>query len=175
MILFFILNVTENIVINMIYISLLLYVFCGIPRVVKSVRNVNLRKNIHRCGNSYCETAISYFKNICSGSKVTVQILVKFPGNEYRNIAVNSQMLEHRLQREDYWIKTLQSVYLYVLNQQTKFMCPNKSIGKLFLSLMMYGERYILTRKHSVENKNNLHPNLDRHFSKHFSTTGKQY
>ena len=51
-------------------------------------------------------------------------------------------MLE-RLQSEDYWMKKLRSVYPYVLNERTKFMNKDSSIGKLFPPLTSYGERFI--------------------------------
>ena len=35
-------------------------------------------------------------------SKFFVQVLEKLPANCYRNVTVDSQMFEYRLQREDY-------------------------------------------------------------------------
>lgn len=43
---------------------------------------------INRRGNSDCETAVNCFKNDCTGSKFSIEILEKLPGNSYRNGAV---------------------------------------------------------------------------------------
>ena len=55
----------------------------------------HLRMIINRRGNSDCETAVNCFKNDCTGSKFSIEILEKLPGNNYRNDAVDSQMLEY--------------------------------------------------------------------------------
>ena len=55
----------------------------------------HLRMIINRRGNSDCETAVNCFKNDCTGSKFSIEILEKLPGNSYRNGAVDSQMLEY--------------------------------------------------------------------------------
>ena len=68
--------------------------------LLKDYINVNLRMIINRRGNSDCETAINCFKNDCTGSKFSIEILEKLPGNGYRNSVVDSQMLEYRLQLE---------------------------------------------------------------------------
>ena len=68
--------------------------------LLKDYINVNLRMIINRRGNSDCETAINCFKNDCTGSKFSIEILEKLPGNGYRNNAVDSQMLEYGLQFE---------------------------------------------------------------------------
>ena len=49
--------------------------------------------------------------NICQDTEFTFQILENLPGNGYRNGPKDSEMLEHRLQREGYWIKILRIVY----------------------------------------------------------------
>lgn len=50
----------------------------------ESVINVNLRMNIHGRGESVSKIAISGFKNACPGSKFTIQMLKKLPGNGFR-------------------------------------------------------------------------------------------
>ena len=125
------------------YIYLLTCLSCHIQYVGESVVNVNLRMNVHRKGKSGCEICIDHFKNVCPGSSFSIQILEKLPGNGYLNGNLDQNMLKYRLEREDYWIKTLRTVYPYGLNQRTKFMCSSKPIGKLFPPLPRYGERYI--------------------------------
>ena len=70
-------------------------------------------------------------------------------------------MLEYRFQCEDYWMKTLRTVYPYGLNERTKFM--NKDI-KLFLPLPRYDERYIETRTESNITNHDLSPAIEIFF-----------
>ena len=68
---------------------------------------------------------------------------------------MDSQILEYSLQHQGYWIKTLQIVYPFGLNQQTKFTSTN-----LISSLPKYGEIRVAARKRFVQNENNLHLTL---------------
>ena len=62
--------------------------------------------NIKRQGNSGCEiakmivkndcTAITRFKNDCTGSNTIIKMFEKLPVNGYRNGTVDSKMLEYR-------------------------------------------------------------------------------
>ena len=70
-------------------------------------------------------------------------------------------MLEHRLQREDYCMKTLRTVYPYGLNERTKFM--NEDI-RLFPPLPRYGERFIDTRTQSKITNHDLSPDIEIFF-----------
>jgi len=110
--------------------------------VGESVIPVNKRMNIHRKGKSGCEIAIDHYKNVCPGATFSVQILEKLPGNGYKNGKVDPAMLKYRLEREDYWIKTLRTVYPYGLNDRTKFMNKMSPIGKLFPSLPRHGPKF---------------------------------
>ena len=51
-------------------------------------------------------------------------------------------MFEYRLQREDYWIKTLRSASSYGSNKKNKDL----PVGKLFPPLPRYRESFIKTR-----------------------------
>ena len=86
---------------------------CFVQYVGESVIPVNKRMNIHRKGKSGCEIAIDHYKNVCPGATFSVQILEKLPGNGYKNGKVDPAMLKYRLEREDYWIKTLRTSYPY--------------------------------------------------------------
>ena len=77
------------------------------------------------------------------------QFTEKLPGNGYENEIKDNIMFQYRLQREDYWMKTLRTVYPYGLNKRTKFMNKDSPIGKLFPPLPIYGERFIDTRTQS--------------------------
>ena len=111
------------------YIYLLTCCCCYVQYVGESVIFVNLRMNIHRKGKSGCEVLIDHFSNVCPGSSFSIQILEKLPGNGYTNGVVDEQMRKYRLEREDYWIKTLRTVYPYGLNDRTKCMNTDVPIG----------------------------------------------
>ena len=72
--------------------------------------------NVHRRGKSGCEISISHYKNVCPNASYTIQILEKLPGNGYKNVSKDMEMLEYRLEREDYSVKKLRTVYPYTVN-----------------------------------------------------------
>ena len=55
-------------------------------------------------------------------------------------------MLEYRLQQEDYWMKTLRTIYPYEVNEKTKVMNKNVPVGKLFPPLPRDRERFLSGR-----------------------------
>lgn len=69
-----------------------------------------------------------------------------FLGNDYENGIKDNAMLKNRLQCEDYWIKTLRTVYIYNLKERTKFMNKNAPSGKPLSPLPRYGEHVTDTR-----------------------------
>ena len=102
------------------YVYLLTCLSCGVQYVGESIVPVNLRMNVHRKGKSGCEILIDHFSNVCPGSNFSIDILEKLPGNGYINGSIDAEMRKYRLEREDYWIKTLRTVYPYGLNDRTK-------------------------------------------------------
>ena len=74
---------------------------------------------------------------------LSIQILEKLPGNGYKNGVVDKAMLKYRLEREDYWMKTLRTVYPYGLNDKTKSMNKDIPIGKLFPPVPRYGTKFV--------------------------------
>ena len=62
----------------------------------------------------------------CPHVSFSVQLLEKLPGNGYKDGEVDKPTLKYRLEREDHWIKTLRTIYPYVLNERS-----NVPIGKL--------------------------------------------
>jgi len=105
--------------------------------------------NIHRKAKSGCEIAIDHFKNVCPGANFTTLILEKLPGNGYKNGTRDLAMLRYRLEREDYWIKKLRTVYPYGLNERTKLMNSDVPAGKLFPPLPRHGTRFVDKRNRS--------------------------
>ena len=131
------------------YIYVITCSSCLVQYVGESVVPVNLRMNIHRRAKSGCEISIDHFKNVCPDATFKVQIVEKLPGNGYKNGKVDSAMLKYRLEREDYWIKTLRTVYPYGLNERTKNMNTNLPIGKLFPPLSRHGSKFLNQRTRS--------------------------
>ena len=156
------------------YIYLLTCSSCSVQYVGESVICVNKRMNIHRRAKSGCTTFINHYTKICPGASFSIQILEKLPGNGYLNGVVDEKMRDYRLQREDYWIKTLRTVYPYGLNERTKFMNQDIPIGKLFPALPRYGNKYIEERRRHNRNLNNPLSELNN-FTDHINSIDPKY
>ena len=59
-------------------------------------------------------------------------------------------MLELRLQRENYQMKTLRTVYPYGLNEHVKSINKDIPTGKLFPSLPRHNTKFIEHKSHST-------------------------
>ena len=57
----------------------------------------------------------------------------KLTGNGYKNGSMDHKMLKYRLKQEDYWMKTIRTIYSNKLNEKIKFLNKNVLLGKLFL------------------------------------------
>ena len=71
-----------------------------------------------------------------------------------------------------YFLLQITAVFKIITNSgknYNKYRNSNKPMGKLFPSLPKYGERYVYSRKRPVDNKNNLHLNLDFFINSFFS------
>ena len=148
------------------YIYLLTCLSCYVQYVGESIIPVNKRMNIHRRAKSGCTICIDHFSKVCPGSAFSIQILEKLPGDGYANGTIDDQMRDNRLEREDYWIKRLRTVYPYGLNEKTKQMNSDAPVGKLFPPLSRYGAKYLTQRTHINRNRENPFPDLDS-FSQH--------
>ena len=120
--------------------------------------------NVYRKGKSGCEISINHYKNVCKNASFTIQILENLPGNGYKNGSKDLEMLEYRLQREDYWIKLLRTSYPYGLNERTKSMNKDLPVGKNFPPLARHGARYLDTRSRTKINTRLLSSNLTEFF-----------
>ena len=85
----------------------------------------------------------------CNIYAFTIQILEVLPGDGYLNGKIDPAMLNLRLEREDYWIKTLRSVYPYGLNGRVKSMNKDIPAGRLFPSLPRHGTKFVEHRTRS--------------------------
>ena len=65
-------------------------------------------------------------------------------------------MLKYQVLSDDYWMKTLCTVYSYDLNKRTKYINKGGLIEKFFPLLARYGECFIDTRAQSKINNHGL-------------------
>ena len=134
---------------------------CGVQYVGESIIAINKRMNIHRTSKTGCTFMIEHFNNVCPGASFSIQILEKLPGDGYLNGAIDDEIRQLRLQREDYWMKTLRTIYPYGLNEKTKQMNREVPIGSLFPPLPRYGTKYLETRSRLNRNVVNQLTSLD--------------
>ena len=143
------------------YVYMLTCLSCGVQYVGESIVPVNLRMNVHRRGKSGCRILIDHFSNVCPDAEFSIDILEKLPGNGYKNGAIDDKMRKYRLGREDYWMKTLRTVYPYGLNDRAKSMNSDVPIGKLFPPLPRHGSKYVDQRSRTHRNSTPSHSDLD--------------
>ena len=126
------------------FIYLLTCLCCDIQYVGETIIPMHSRMNIHRKGKTGCEIAINHFTNVCPGAKFSIRVLEKLPGNGYKNGKRDKEMYKYRLEREDFWMKKLRTIYPYGLNEKSKDMNKkslNWPVGKLFPPLARHGQR----------------------------------
>ena len=143
------------------YIYMLSCSSCGVQYVGESIVPVNLRMNIHRRGKTGCEILIDHFSNVCPDATFSIDILEKLPGDGYKDGAIDDKMREYRLKREDFWMKTLRTVYPYGLNDRAKSINSNIPIGKLFPPLPRHGNKFVNQRSRTHRNSTPSHSDLN--------------
>ena len=143
------------------YIYLLTCLSCGVQYVGESIVPVNLRMNVHRKGKTGCEILIDHFSNVCPGSLFSIDILEKLPGDGYENGSIDDKMRKYRLEREDYWMKILRTVYPYGLNDRAKSINSDNPVGHLFPPLPRHGNKFVDQRTRSHRNSTPSHSDLD--------------
>ena len=108
--------------------------------------------NIHRTSKEGCEEMINHFSHVCPQHTFSIQILEKLNGNGYLpNGEIDEEMRTYRLEREDFWIKTLRTIFPYGLNDKAKQKTDTVIIGKLFHKLPRHGDRPKRNRPESRE------------------------
>ena len=146
------------------YIYLLSCSNCGYQIVGESIVQLNLRMNIYRTAEEGCEEFIHHFSNNCPNATFSIQIIEKLKGTGYlQNGDIDEDMRSYRLEREDFWIKTLRTIFPYGLNDKAKRKNwnPNNIIGNLFHKLPRYGDRSSRVRRTGV---GRVEINKDRFF-----------
>ena len=80
---------------------------CNVRYLGESTLPIHARINLHRRVKSRFEYVIKHFKNVCVGASFSVHIIEVLPRTGYNNNKVCPVNRQTRLDREDYWIKTL--------------------------------------------------------------------
>ena len=99
-----------------------------------------MRMNIHRKGKSCCELSISHYKNVCQGASFSIHILDELEGDDFITGQRDFDMQKLGMQREDYWMKKLRTIYSYNLNERVKNSNLELPTGKLFPPLPRFGK-----------------------------------
>ena len=123
------------------FIYLLTCTSCFCQYIGETCIPLNKRLNIHRTATSGCEIFIDHFSTCCKGKSFTMQVIEIFEGDGYKNGIVDAEMRSVRKEREEWWMKTLRTVYPYGLNDQAKGKSSTASIGSLFFPLSRYSNR----------------------------------
>ena len=137
---------------NLIY--LLTCSSCNLQYVGETTQPLHKRINIHRTAKSGCEHMINHYKDVCAGAHFTIQILECFPGTGYVDGKPCSDARKIRLDREEYWMKTLRTIYPYGLNDRVRQFSQNSSVGSLFPSIPQLNVRRMRSRRN---NKDHIH------------------
>ena len=107
----------------------------------ESITPVNLGMTIHRKGKSGRELSINHYKNVCRGTSFSIHVLEKLERDGFINGQPDFAVQKLRLQREDYWMKKLHTIYRYGFNERAKNSNLENPTGKLFLPLPIFGNR----------------------------------
>ena len=144
---------------NLVY--LLTCSSCNLQYVGETTIPLHRRINIHRTSKTGCEHMINHYKEVCVGSHFTVQIIEYFSGTGYINNDPCPDARKIRLDREDYWMKTLRTIYPYGLNDRARKTNQTSSVGSLFPSIPQLNVRRERSRKN---NKQHIHMSENNFF-----------
>ena len=134
---------------------------CRMQYVGESITPLNIRMNTHRTSKKGCQHIIEHFRETCTESKFSVQIIVKYANNGYNKYGtIDEEMKVIRRNQEDILMKKLRVIYPYGLNSKTREKSGEKKerIGLLFPPLPRTGERPTRSRI----NRNNRIPNTNK-------------
>ena len=114
---------------------------CNLQYVGETATPLKDRMSRHKSPSSACQHVSYHINETCIGAKFSVQIIEKLPGSGYVRNKVCPEIRSERLNREDYWMKTLRTIYPYGLNSRAKNSNEDVSIGSLFPTLSRKGDR----------------------------------
>ena len=98
--------------------------------------------NIHRTSKKGCEHIINHLKSSCQESFLNIQVIELLKGSGYDEFGdFDKVMLGKRLEREDYWMEKLRTVYPYGLNERKRKLEGCNTIGSMFPAISRQGDR----------------------------------
>ena len=125
---------------------------CNQQYVGETRQQLNKRMNTHRTSKSGCEHIVNH-KNTCNGCELSIQILENLPGNGHLDTGdPDPNASRYRLDREDFWIKRLRTLFPYGLNEKAFDKISSASdidqaIGRFFPPLERSRLRVVRNRK----------------------------
>ena len=125
---------------------------CHYQYVGESCIPLHKRINIHRTSESGCEIFINHFSTCCIAQSFSIQVIEVFEGDGYKDGVVDEDMRRIRREREDWWMKTLRTIYPYGLNDQHKKQNTASSVGLLFFPLTRYSNRPSIRTRNKKRN-----------------------
>ena len=131
---------------NLIY--LLSCCKCNTQYVGETTIPFNKRINIHRTAKTGCEFMINHFRDSCPGAGFKINIIEVFEGNGYSGNKVCASAREKRVERENFWMKELRTIFPYGLNERARGHNDNVPVGKLFPPIPRSSVRKLRSRLH---------------------------
>ena len=107
--------------------------------------------NIHRTAKTGCQHMIEHFRDACPGASFDIQVVEIFNGDGYVDRKVCPAARKERVDRENFWMKELRTIFPYGLNERARGHDQELSVGKLFPKIT----RFLPRRTHSHNNRNN--------------------
>ena len=125
---------------------------CHIQYIGETTIPLKKRMNIHRTAKTGCEHMINHFREVCPGSSFSIRIIEVFKGDGYENNKVCPEARKIRVERENFWMKELRTIFPYGLNERARGQGQNSSIGKLFPSIPRQSLRLFRSRHNPFNN-----------------------
>ena len=125
----------------------------------ESITPVNLRMNIHLKGKSDYEYSINHYNNVSTVASFSIQIreMIEMVEDLFINGHQEFAAQNFCLLREDYCMKKLRTIYSDGLNETAKISNLEQARGKLFLSLLKFGNRHKNLEKIRVNEANKIY------------------
>ena len=108
---------------------------CNSQYVGQTCRPLHKRMNIHRTAKTGCEHMLHHFRVSCPGAGYSIMVIEVFEGSGYQNNKECPDSKKVRLDREDYWIKELRTVFPYGLNSKIRGLEDDVPVGTIFPSI----------------------------------------
>ena len=105
---------------------------------------------------------------LIKGASFSIHILEKLEGDAFIDSQRDFAVQKLRLQREDYWLKKLRTIYPYGLNERAKNSNLEKPTSKLFPPLARFSNRHENLEKRLVNEPTKFDSNI---FSKKTGVT----